>query len=202
MVDDMLVLARADAEGFPVHATRVFLDEVVSDCVASFATIAAQRGVALECVVEPDVLGVADGDRVRQLLTNLVDNALKHTPRGGHVVVTLAVDGRDAVCVVADDGRGVAAADAERIFERFTRLSDGSDDASGAGLGLPIARWIAKVHGGSLTLDPTTAAGCRFVARLPVLLPPPLRASPVAGGSPAIAGALPPAHGSERARPA
>jgi len=170
MVDDMLALARADAEGYRLRSGPVYLDEITTECIAAFATIAAQRQISLDCATPPDILAMADAELLRQLITNLVDNALKYTPAGGRVTVTLDVHGYDAVVAVADTGCGISGGDRERVFERFVRLNDARESAPGAGLGLPIARRIAELHGGSLRLDDECDGGCRFVACLPVVV--------------------------------
>jgi len=98
------------------------------------------------------------------MLLNLLDNAIRHTPRGGTVRTVIALKADGVAITVEDEGPGIPAADRERIFERFVRLQQGSD---GAGLGLPLARWIAEAHGGSLTLEVSGPRGSRFAVRLP-----------------------------------
>ncbi len=173
MVDDMFLLARADANGRPLDLVDFYLDELIADCVRSVRIVAEQRQVRVESVLAPsagaDVEFRGDEALLRQMLANLLDNAIAHTPSGGRVTVTLRVQPSDLLLEVADTGRGIAIADSERIFERFVRLDTAKRAASGgAGLGLPIARWIAEAHGGSLTLDTTVDVGSRFVVRLPI----------------------------------
>jgi signal transduction histidine kinase len=171
MVDDMLTLASADAGGVSLHASTVYLDELAADCVKSLTLLADQRGVRLELRTDEDLLACADDVLIRQLLTNLVDNGVKHTPPGGFVATVIVANGTSATITISDNGPGIAACDRERVFERFTRLDPARDSRSGAGLGLPIARWIAHAHGGTLTLGPSEWGGCEFVVRLPVLVP-------------------------------
>ena len=100
-------------------------------------------------------------------MTNLLDNAVQYTPRGGAVAVGLDSDGASVTVTVVDTGPGIPLADRERVFERFVRLDLARSATSGAGLGLPIARWIAEQHGGTLIVEQDSPGGCRFVLRLP-----------------------------------
>ena len=98
---------------------------------------------------------------------NLIDNALKFTPEGGRVAVRVDATPAAYVIRVSDSGSGIAAADRPRVFERFFRGERARSATSGAGLGLPIARWIAEAHGGSLEVERSGAEGTTFIATLP-----------------------------------
>ena len=169
MVEDMLILASADAGGYLVRRSPMYLDEALSDAVRSLGVIAAVRDVQLGVRSDADALANADDALMRQLFTNLIENAVKHTPAGGAVTVSLTAAGPAATLVVSDTGPGIAPADRERIFERFVRLDPARDSSGGAGLGLPIARWIAEAHGGTLTVRQSASGGCEFVATLPLI---------------------------------
>jgi signal transduction histidine kinase len=171
MVEDMLMLASADSGSAPLRLSTLYLDELALDCVRALSVIAEQKDVRLNNRGASDVLADADEELVRQLLTNLIENAIKHTPSGGSVTVALVSDGTAATITVSDTGPGIPERDWARVFDRFIRLDPARDSASGAGLGLPIARWIAHLHGGTLTLQRGPSGGCEFVARLPVLVP-------------------------------
>jgi signal transduction histidine kinase len=109
-----------------------------------------------------------DAAALRRALLNLVDNAVKYTPAGGSVVISLERTPEGAALVVEDTGIGIAAADVQRVFEPFVRLDAGrSRDTGGSGLGLAIARSIALAHGGTLEVESRPAAGSRFTIRLP-----------------------------------
>jgi signal transduction histidine kinase len=111
---------------------------------------------------------VADEELIHRLVLNLIENAVKFTPEGGKVHVSLASEGGSYAIRVADTGPGIPLSEQERIFERFYRGDRiRPTNAGGAGLGLPIARWIAEVHGGELRLDHSGAGGSEFVAVLP-----------------------------------
>ena len=165
LVEDMLVLARADAGGYPVHPVNLDLGEVVDDCRRAVKVIAAERGVQLQSSTEREVPFRGDEDLLRRLVTNLLQNAIQHTRPGGSVAVGLASENGHVAIRVADGGPGIPPADRARIFDRFVRL-DEARTGNGAGLGLPIAKWIAEVHGGSLVLEASSPAGSTFCATL------------------------------------
>jgi heavy metal sensor kinase len=168
MVADMFTLARADAGGFRLVVRRLYLDEVVAECVRAAAILATAREVQFITHIEPDVPVSADDGLLRQLVTNLLDNAVQYTPPGGSVTVSLTVDNTTATMTVSDTGPGIAPNDRERVFDRFVRLDPARTSTSGAGLGLPIARWIVEQHDGTLTVEQNPAGGCLFVVRLPM----------------------------------
>ena len=128
----------------------------------------SRNGIAFDAALEPSLPLCADEALVQQLTLNLVENAIKYTPPGGRVRLELRRSGGQAEIVVNDTGCGIPAADRDRIFERFVRLDQARDTLGGAGLGLPIARWIAESHGGVVTLEATSPSGSTFVARLPL----------------------------------
>jgi len=120
--------------------------------------------------IEPAAPATVRGDAaaLRRAIGNLVENAVKYTPRGGKVELGLTVEDGAAVVSVADTGIGVEPADAERIFEPFVRLDAArSRDTGGAGLGLAIARSVVVAHGGTLTVESRAGSGSRFTIRLP-----------------------------------
>lgn len=160
LVSDLLMLARLDA-GAP--STRELLD--LSQLVTSELNRRARR-VHVSRVLEPGVKVYGDRLRLARMLTNLVDNAERHASE--RVTVTVAQSGGTAVLEVLDDGTGIPPDKREVVFQRFTRLDAArSKDAGGTGLGLPIAREIAREHGGMLTVE-DSPIGARFVARLPL----------------------------------
>ena len=168
MVEDMFVLARADAGGQRLTKRLLYVDEIVAECVRAVSVVAATRNTRLTTVLQADVSVEADDGLLRQLVTNLLDNAVRYTPPGGSVTVIVDTDESSANIKVSDTGPGIRLADRDRVFERFVRLDPARSATSGAGLGLPIARWIAEQHGGTLTVEPHPARGCVFIARLPL----------------------------------
>jgi signal transduction histidine kinase len=179
MVDDMLVLARMDAGGYPLRAADCDAAEILGGCEETAAVLASARGVALDASLLADVPLYGDEAMLRQMALNLLENAIKHTPAGGRVSLTLRVAAGRAEIRITDTGCGIPATDAERIFGRFVRLDRARETSGGAGLGLPIARWIAESHGGALTLEGSSPSGSTFLACLP-LRPVTARASAAA----------------------
>jgi len=162
-VSDLLDLARAEG-GLPLHRTDVDLAALAADEVERVRELAPELTVTLDAA--PAVVA-ADAGRVSQILVNLLDNARRHTPAGGTVTVRVE-PGDPCAVVVADTGPGIPDADRDRIFGRLVRLQQARDrDSGGAGLGLPLARALARAHGGELVVEPA-AAGARFRLTLPV----------------------------------
>lgn len=167
IVDDLFTLARADATGLPLDRRPLYLDELVADCVKQTRVLADPKGVALDWTGPGELEIGGDEALLRQMLGNLLDNAVRHTPSGGQVRVDLAARPNEVELAVTDTGNGIAAADRERIFARFVQLEGPGTSGQGAGLGLPIARAIAEAHGGTLALGRSDAGGSTFLATLP-----------------------------------
>ena len=167
LVDDMLVLARADAGAYPLRPVTLYLDDVLEECRRAVHLLAHARGVTLRTQGPSDVSIRADEELLRRLILNLLQNAIQHSPSGGVVTVDIAPNGSRVYVRVADTGTGIADSDRARIFERFVQL-DPSRRAEGTGLGLPIAKWIAEVHDGSLSVESTGPTGSTFCVVLPI----------------------------------
>jgi two-component system OmpR family sensor kinase len=193
LVEDLLQLARVDQQR-PLSLTPVDLAEIAGDAVHDARALQPDRPIALhldDSLTEvPVVLG--DEARLRQVVGNLVSNALVHTPRTAPVTVRIGEDtsaGGDRVVVrVADEGPGMAPEDAARVFERFYRAdASRSRVAGGTGLGLSIVRALVAAHGGDVSLDTAPGRGAAFTVRLP-------RSGPDLGGPagvPAVAAPAP-----------
>jgi two-component system OmpR family sensor kinase len=168
LVEDMLVLARADAGGYPIHPVELDLGEVVDDCRRAVKVLAAERGVTVQAsAADREIPFRGDEDLLRRLIINLLHNAIQHTGPGGSVGVKVASENGHVEIRVADGGPGIAETDRARIFDRFVRLDEArTGNGNGAGLGLPIAKWIAEAHGGTLTLETSTPTGSTFCATL------------------------------------
>jgi len=166
LVDDMLVLARADGGGYPVTMAPVDLTALVQECIRELSGKADDKAIAIASELEPIALK-GDEALLRRMFSNLLGNALAYTPRGGAVTVRLARTDDGVVLQVADTGPGIAPEDRERVFERFVRL-DAARTTGGAGLGLAIARWVAEAHGGGIRILSSGPGGSVFAATLPV----------------------------------
>jgi two-component system, OmpR family, sensor histidine kinase BaeS len=163
LLDDLQTLSTAEAGSLRLEREPTDLEALAADVVAAFGPRAAAAGV--EVVTEADGVAVleVDGVRIRQVLENLVTNALRHTPAGGRVAIRLAqVD--DAVEIaVADTGPGIPAEQLETVFDRYAR----SADSGGTGLGLAIARSLVEAHRGSIRAESPPGGGATIRLRLP-----------------------------------
>jgi two-component system OmpR family sensor kinase len=166
LVDSMLVLARADAGGYVLALTDVYLDELIADCCRAVSVVCAKRQVTMRTATWPETRCRGDEELLRQLILNLLQNAVQYTPAGGSVTVDLARHSDGVTISVSDTGPGIPDADRGRIFERFVRLDAARNDG-GAGLGLPIVRWIAEAHGGRVVLSSSSPLGSTFTVTLP-----------------------------------
>lgn len=174
IVEDMFTLARADVGRQGLRPCDFYLDELVMEAARAAGVLASRKGVEVTVVPAPETPFHGDEGLLRQMLLNLLDNAVKHTPDGGSVHLGLARTNGLLTITVTDTGTGIPAEAQPHIFERFYRVDKARSRAeavhvgsSGAGLGLSIARWIAEAHGGSLELRRSAPDGSTFVASLP-----------------------------------
>ena len=165
LVDTMLTVERFESGRWPIDRRLVDLGALVTDAVANFAG-AVDRPFALEVPLGP-IRVVGDGDRLEQVVTNLLSNAVRHASPGFAPPVALSLDAGHAVLTVSDDGSGVPPGERERIFDRFYRVPEGGF-RSGMGLGLFIVRQLVEAHGGEVTVDEREGGGARFTVRLPL----------------------------------
>jgi len=166
LLDDLQTLSTAEAGALRLYPEAVAAAVLVEDAVSALEARARAAGISLTASVA-DGLPDLDVDRIRigEVLTNLLTNALRHTPQGGTITVEAVADGPDAVAfTVRDTGEGIPVADLPHVFERFVR----SDDSGGSGLGLTIARSLVIAHGGSITADSKPGSGTAFRFMLPV----------------------------------
>ena len=176
LVDDLLLLARLDAQR-PIEQNRVDLLALASDAVHDAQAIAPKRNITMEVFDgpgTPEVLG--DEPRLRQVLGNLVTNALQHTPESADITVRVGTEGDDAIVEVVDEGPGMSQEDALRIFERFYRTdSSRARISGGTGLGLSIVDSLVLAHDGTVTVTTAPGQGCRFYVSLPRIADVPAR---------------------------
>src|SRR5580700_2062462 len=166
LVDDLLLLAQFD-EDRPLDRQPVDLSSVAAEAVLMARTVARGRSLTLQAAPDPVIVS-ADEGRLRQVIDNLIGNALQHTPPGSPVTVTVTSEPGSGRLTVVDRGPGMTAEQASRVFERFYRTDDARTRASGGtGLGLAIAASLAAAHGGKLTVDTQPGRGAAFCLRLP-----------------------------------
>jgi signal transduction histidine kinase len=164
LVDDMLLLARTDSGVVQIERVPVDLADVAVEAASSLAALGHERGVTVVADPLPAPV-VGDPVRLRQLVTILLDNAIRHSPKGSTVGLRVRPDAGAALLQVEDQGPGVKPEDLPHIFERFWRADDAP--AGGTGLGLAIARWIVEQHGGAIGAGNRAEGGALFWVRLP-----------------------------------
>lgn len=169
IVEGLLTLARADARSVPFAKAPVSLGALCEEVVRLHRPVAEQREVSLAVEASAEVVVTGDGERLRDLVSNLVTNAIRYNHSGGRVVVRVAREDGRALLSVEDTGIGIPAEDLPHVFERFYRVDKArSREAGGSGLGLAIAKWIVDAHSGLISVESVPGKGTRFDVRLPV----------------------------------
>ena len=170
LTDDLLKLARIEAGKIEVEFSSVGLLDLVERCAETTVIKASRKQIVLEIDVPPGLPAVrGDAMLLREVLQNLLDNAIQYTPEGGRIHVSATAGEREAVITVADTGIGIPLADQERIFERFYRVDAArSREAGGTGLGLSIAKHIVEAHGGRLWVESEVGHGSKFSFSIPL----------------------------------
>ncbi|MEU4132534.1 sensor histidine kinase [Streptomyces wuyuanensis] len=167
LITDLETLASADAAAFTLEREPLSLTALVRDTAAHLADRFAGAGITLRIDLPTEVRVDGDAERLRQIVTNQLTNALKFVPAGGTVILTLRQDGDWAELRVIDTGPGIPAEELPRIFDRFFRSR--AARADGSGIGLAVAAELATAHGGTITADSTPGRGTTFTTRLPAL---------------------------------
>jgi two-component system OmpR family sensor kinase len=167
VVEGLLTLARADAKEVDLRREPVELGRLVEETASLLGPMALERKVSLTVSAEP-VAVTGDADRLREVVTNLITNAIRYNVQGGKVDVTLAAQKDQATLTVVDTGIGIPEKDQAQLFERFYRVDKArSREVGGSGLGLAISKWIIEAHGGTISFSSRENAGSTFTARLP-----------------------------------
>lgn len=172
LIENLLTLARADAGLHPLPVARVDMRELILEAGEHARSLAQERGLKIGSEV-PDELVSVNGNEagLRQLFSVLVDNALKYTPQGGQIQLSLIQDSGNVVVSVKDTGFGMSPDVIPHIYERFYRADESRNrDAGGSGLGLCIAKWIADRHGAQILVDSELGRGSMFTVRFPAAL--------------------------------
>jgi len=171
LVEALLMLARADEGTAPLHRETVDLRAIVEETGETGELLAAEAGVNMEVATPADpVIVPVDASRIRQLILNLLTNAVKYTPAGGSVRLQLGPSNGRVTLTVADSGVGIAPGDLPHIFDRFWRADSArtrTGERSGTGLGLAICKWIAEAHGGTIDVQSRPGRGTTFTVTLP-----------------------------------
>jgi two-component system, OmpR family, sensor histidine kinase CiaH len=168
LVEDLLLLARSDSGALDLTLQPVELGDIAADAAMAMMSPASARGVGIEVDPEP-VMVVGDPLRLRQVVTILVDNAVRHSPTGGTVRVRVRRDRGVAQLVVEDEGPGIRPEDLPHVFDRFWRAQN--SPGGGTGLGLAIAATIVTRHGGRIGVADRPVGGAAFTVELPVIAP-------------------------------
>jgi two-component system heavy metal sensor histidine kinase CusS len=173
LVNQLLLLAETDADRLKIHNDLVVLDSIVARSVEMFQGVAEFRGIELRSSPMPPAAVEGNRHHLRQVLNNLLDNAIKFTPRGGRIFVSLQADdeSRQVVLQVKDSGVGIAADDLPHVFERFyrgdkSRIRDA--ESRGTGLGLSICQAVIQSHGGQIAATSTPGQGTTMTVTLPI----------------------------------
>jgi two-component system sensor histidine kinase BaeS len=168
-VDDLLTLAGADEGRLALAAAPIDLADVVVSVMWAMEPLASARGIEL-CVDRRPAPVLGDDHRLQQAIGNLVDNAIKYSPRGATVTIASSVHGADAIVRVADEGPGIPPELADHVFDRFFRIdASRARSTGGTGIGLAIVRELAEAHGGRAWVEPGEGGGSVFGLSLPAV---------------------------------
>lgn len=169
LIDDLLALSQIESQGVSLNRSPVELGPLVESVVASLQPGIGQRRLLVTLGIPSGLSAQADPDRLRQVLANLIDNAVKYNTEGGTITVSVAPQGGWITMTVADTGIGIPAKDLPRIFERFYRVDKArSRELGGTGLGLSIAKHLVEAHGGTISVQSHPGQGSTFSFTLPL----------------------------------
>ena len=175
LVDDLLTLSRSDSGAKTLEYSRFSLDSTAMEAAAMFETMASQKNIVIQVLADSEISFWGDYSRIKQLLAILLDNAVKYSDKPGSIQIALAKKDGSIHVAVSDTGIGIANEHLPKIFNRFYRVTynkvSGAENTAqaidGFGLGLSIAEWIVKEHGGSIKAESATNKGTRFIASFP-----------------------------------
>ncbi len=169
IVSDLLTLVNIDSGGMKLNSVDLDIHDLLLEQVKRLAPLARENGIELECIAKESLEVFGDSVKLTQVIYNVIDNAIKYTPRGGEVHASLSKAGKRAVIRVSDTGIGIPADDLPHIFDRFYRVDKARSRATGGtGLGLSIVKQIVTLHGGSIIASSEEGKGTTFVIELPL----------------------------------
>ncbi len=168
IIDDLLLLSKTETKDIGMNLEKVDLRDLLADVCMNMKLFGENKGVEIVVKELEDIRLVGDELKLRRMITNVVENAIKYGHRGGHVIVSSYKQNGFACVNVEDDGPGISPGDIKYIFDRFYRADRSRKRASGSGLGLSISKWIAEAHKGSIDVQSRPAAGSVFTIKLPM----------------------------------
>ena len=169
LTGDLLTLARSDSKSFKASFGKAELDTIVLECFEAAMPKAAEKGIRTDILLPDDTVSAEniDGDRIKQVVSILLDNAVSYTPAGGKIVLSLEDSQKHYIIKVADSGCGIPDEMKEKVFERFYRADDSRTEKEHFGLGLCIAKELTELHGGSISASDNEGGGTVFTVKLP-----------------------------------
>jgi signal transduction histidine kinase len=169
MINDLILLSKSDSSQVELKMAPLRLDLLIKDLGNLFQVLADQNKIVLEMGRTEEITVIGDKIRLQQLFTNLIDNAVKFTPKGGSIQIRLEKNMNFVQVKVTDTGIGIPKAEQENIFKRFYRVDKSrSRESGGVGLGLSIANWIAHAHHGRIEVNSELNKGSTFTVYLPI----------------------------------
>lgn len=169
VVSDLLTLVHIDSHKLKLRRELMVFADTVRESIRRLTPLAQQRGQQIDLQIAAECEMFADPGKLSQVCYNIVENAIKYTPDGGRIAVSLQKNGRDAVLAITDTGVGIPGEDLPHVFDRFYRVDKArSRDTGGTGLGLSIVKQIVRLHAGSVTVQSEPGKGTTFTVQLPV----------------------------------
>ena len=171
LVNDLQTLSLAETGQLPLHPTRFLLTDLIADLTSSFASQAASKNIDLQAnIINQNQYLTADYDRLNQVLSNLISNALRHTPEGGEIAIqteTVLSRERNVKITIKDTGAGIPSDNLPFIFDRFWRADKSRSERTHSGLGLAITKQLILAHGGTIDAQSVVGTGTTFTIELP-----------------------------------
>ncbi|MBI4753340.1 HAMP domain-containing histidine kinase [Candidatus Desantisbacteria bacterium] len=168
LITDFLDVTRIESGKFEIKYTKFDLKELIVSAVKGFNEISKEKNISLQLNIQDELLQIrADKDRLRQVLDNLIGNAIKYTQENGYVTIEARVENENIKISICDTGIGIPTEELEKVFDKFFRASSGQQFASGTGLGLSIVKSIIDKHNGSISVESELGKGSTFTFCLP-----------------------------------